>query len=183
MKNIVFKLVGGIRMPKSVPGKGKPDTSSALTRALRFEKQGTRFFLAAAAKSTDEFAKKVFELLAVLEDRHCRDIQAIAGKLEKDGKFPAISTAPGEARMRMFKRETSRLRKEKVISGDAAAAMRKALGFEAEGREMYRRMAETATNVREKRFFRLLSAEESGHFDVIYEYLDYLEATGLRMGE
>lgn len=170
-------------MPKYVPGKGKPDTSSALTRALRFENHGKRFFTAAAAKSTDEFAKKVFELLAVLEDKHMQDILAISRMLEEDGKFPAVSSAPGESRMQMFKRETSRLRKEKVISGDAAAAMRKALGFEAEGREMYRRMAEAATNPREKRFFRLLSAEESGHFDVIFEYLDYLEATGLRMGE
>jgi hypothetical protein len=35
----------------------------------------------------------------------------------------------------------------------------------------------------EKKFFGLLSAEEAGHFEVIYEYLDFLEATGLRMGE
>jgi rubrerythrin len=83
----------------------------------------------------------------------------------------------------MFKRETSRIRKEKTISGDAAAAMRKALGFEAEGREMYKRMAEGATNPQERKFFKLLSSEESKHFEVVYEYLDFLEATGLRMGE
>jgi len=170
-------------MPKAISAKEKNDASSALTRALRFEKQGKRFFSAAAAKSTDGFAKQVFELLAVLEDKHCQDILAISAKLEKDGKFPAVSTASSEARMRMFKRETSRLRKEKTVTGDAAAAMRKALGFEAEGREMYRRMAEKAGNPMEKKFFRLLSAEEAGHFEVVYEYLDYLEATGLRMGE
>ncbi len=156
---------------------------SALTRALRFEKQGRKFFSASAAKSTDTFARQLFELLAVLEDRHCQDIIAISRKLEMDGKFPAVSTAPSEARMRMFKRETAKLRKEKAITGDAAAAMRKALGFEAEGREMYRRMAEKASHTMERKFFRLLSAEEEGHFEVVYEYLDYLEATGLRMGE
>jgi rubrerythrin len=170
-------------MPKSTPAKGKNDSSSALTRALRFEKQGKRFFAAAAAKSSDLFAKKVFDLLAMLEDRHYQDILAISRKLEKDGKFPAVSTAPGEARMRMFRRETSRIRKEKAITGDAAAAMRKALGFEAEGREMYLRMSHSAVNSQEKRFFKLLSAEEQGHFTVIYEYLEFLEATGLRMGE
>lgn len=170
-------------MPKVSPAKEKKDGSSALTRALRFEKQGKKFFAASAAKSTDEFARQLFELLAVLEDRHCQDIMAISRKLEKDGRFPAVSTAPGETRMRMFKRETSRLRKEKAITGDAAAAMRKALGFEAEGREMYRRMAENASHSMERKFFRLLSAEEQGHFEVVYEYLDYLEATGLRMGE
>ena len=29
----------------------------------------------------------------------------------------------------------------------------------------------------------MLSLEEQAHFEIIYEYLDYLEATGLRMGE
>lgn len=170
-------------MPKAMSTKGRTDTSSALTRALRFEKQGKRFFAASAAKSADAFARQVFELLAVLEDKHCQDILAISRKLETDGKFPAVSTAPSEERMRMFQKETSRLRREKVITGDAAVAMRKALGFEAEGREMYRRMAEKAASPMEKKFFARLSAEEAGHFEVIYEHLDFLEATGLRMGE
>lgn len=170
-------------MPDARPSKGKEKSGDALTRALRFEKQGKRFFSAAAAKSLDPFARQVFELLAVLEDRHCQDILAISAKLEENGKFPAVSSAPSEQRMKMFKRETERLRKIGKVTGDAAAAMRKALGFEAEGREMYRRMAENSANPMEKKFFRLLSAEESTHFDVVYEYLEYLEMTGLRMGE
>ncbi|OGP77029.1 MAG: hypothetical protein A2Z13_03770 [Deltaproteobacteria bacterium RBG_16_64_85] len=170
-------------MANSASSKWKKNSSGALTRALRFEKQGKRFFAAAAAKSSDAFARQVFELLAVLEEKHAQDILVISRKLEEEGKFPAVSTASSEARMQMFERETRRIRKEKTISGDAAAAMRKALGFEAEGREMYKRMAEGATNPQERKFFKLLSSEESKHFDVIYEYLDFLEATGLRMGE
>jgi rubrerythrin len=170
-------------MPSAAPAKWKKNASSALTRALRFEKQGKRFFTSAASKSADAFAKRVFELLAVMEDQHAADILAISRKLEEGGKFPPTSSAPSEARLRMFKRETTRIRKEATISGDAAAAMRKALGFEAEGREMYRRMAEGAGIPQEKKFFRLLSSEEGKHFEVIYEYLDFLEATGLRMGE
>jgi rubrerythrin len=170
-------------MPAAAPAKWKKATSSALTRALRFERQGKRFFTAAAAKSADAFARQVFELLAVLEDKHLQDILAISRAIEENGKFPAVSSAPSESRMRMFKRETSRIRKEKTISGDAAAAMRRALGFEAEGREMYRRMAEGAAHPQERKFFQLLSNEEAKHFEVIYEYLDFLEATGLRMGE
>jgi rubrerythrin len=170
-------------MAKATSAKWKKYSSGALTRALRFEKQGKRFFAAAAAKSSDAFARQVFELLAVLEEKHAQDILVISRKLEEEGKFPAVSSASSEARMRMFQRESRRIRKEKTISGDAAAAMRKALGFEAEGREMYRRMSEGATNPQERKFFKLLSNEESQHFEIIYEYLDFLEATGLRMGE
>jgi rubrerythrin len=49
------------------------------------------------------------------------------------------------------------------------------------GREMYLRMSRDATNPQEKRFFKLLSGEEESHFNIIYEYLDFLENQGLRM--
>jgi hypothetical protein len=56
-------------------------------------------------------------------------------------------------------------------------------GFEAEGREMYLRMSKAAPGRQEKAFFRLPSLEEQVHFEILCEYLDYLEATGLRMRE
>jgi len=170
-------------MPKSIPAKGKRSSSSSLTRALRFEKSGKRFFTAAAAKAADPYARRMFELLASMEDKHCRDILAIARKLEEEGKFPGVSTAPYESRMRMFARESARIRKEEFFTGEAVVAMRKGLGFEAEGREMYKRMAESANHPQEKKFFKLLSAEEQKHFDIIYEYLDSFENIGLRMRE
>lgn len=171
-------------MPKAVkPGPKTENAVSAITRALRFEKAGKRYFAMSAEKAADPYAKRVFALLSDMEQKHFDDIQAVARKLEQEGKFPAVSTASSEGRMRLFKREYSRIKKEKTITGDAAVAMRKALGFEAEGREMYTRMSENATNRQEKAFFRLLASEEQKHFEIIYEYLDFLEASGLRMGE
>lgn len=168
-------------MPKVKPVPKNDVAASAITRALRFEKTGMRYFTVSAQKATDGFAKRVFALLADMERRHFEDIQAIGKKLEENGKFPAVSTVSSEGRMRLFKREYSRIKKEKTITGDAAVAMRKALGFEAEGREMYTRMSENASNRQEKAFFRILAFEEQKHFDIIYEYLDFLENSGLRM--
>jgi len=171
-------------MPKAAkPAPKNGNAGSALTRALRFEKTGVRYFTTSAGKATDGFAKRVFVLLADMERRHYEDILAIAKKLEETGKFPVVSTVNSEGRMRLFKREYSRIKKEKTITGDAAVAMRKALGFEAEGREMYTRMSEKAENRQEKTFFKILASEEQKHFDIIYEYLDFLEDAGLRMGE
>ena len=170
-------------MPKAKPVPKNDVSASAITRALRFEKTGMRYFTVSSQKATDGFAKKVFALLADMERRHFEDIQAIGKKLEETGKFPAVSTVSSEGRMRLFKREYSRIKKEKTITGDAAVAMRKALGFEAEGREMYTRMSEHASNRQEKAFFKILASEEQKHFDIIYEYLDFLENAGLRMGE
>jgi rubrerythrin len=171
-------------MPKAVkPAQKNDSSSSALTRALRFEKTGKRYFALSAEKATDAFARRVFALLADMEQKHFDDIQVIARKLEEKGKFPAVSAASSEGRMRLFKREYSRIKKEKTITGDASAAMRKALGFEAEGREMYTRMSKTATDRQEKAFFRILASEEQRHFEIIYEYLDFLEDSGLRMRE
>jgi rubrerythrin len=169
-------------MPKAVKSALKKENSlSAITRALRFEKTGMRYFALSAEKAADPFARQVFLLLADMERKHYDDIQAISRKLEEDGKFPGVSKTSSEGRMRLFKREYSRIKKEKTISGDAAVAMRKALGFEAEGREMYTRMSGNATNRQEKTFFRILASEEQKHFDIIYEYLDYLDNSGLRM--
>lgn len=163
--------------------KDKNDSGNALTRALRFEKTGMKFFTMAASKSADPYARQVFELLAQMERKHMEDIMAVARRLEEEGKFPPVPTAPHDGRMRLFKREHAKIRREKVLTGDAATAMRRALGFEAEGREMYQRMAKAATHPQEKRLFRFLAEEEESHFRIIYEYLDFMENQGLRMGE
>jgi rubrerythrin len=156
---------------------------NAITRALRFEKSGMRYYEMAASKAADPYARKTFALLADMERKHMSDIGGIARRLEGEGKFPKVSAPDSEGRMRLFRREIARIRKEKTISGDSAAAMRKALGFEAEGREMYDRMSKAAADPQERRFFRLLSLEEQAHFEIVYEYLDYLEAVGLKMRE
>src|SRR3989304_7474493 len=130
-------------MPKTGPAKEKR-APSALRRALRLEREGKRFFTAAADKSADPFAKQVFALLAQMETKHMEDIQAIAGKLEEEGIFPKAPSASHDARMRMFRREHGRIRKEKLITGDAADGMRKALAFGAEGRGRYLRMSKAA---------------------------------------
>ena len=169
-------------MPKAAkPAPKNGNAGSALTRALRFEKTGMRYFAMSAQKATDGFAKRVFALLADMERKHYEDLQAIAKKMEEDGKFPVVSLVSSEGRMRLFKREYSRIKKEKTITGDDTVAMRKALGFEAEGREMYTRMSENSSNRQEKAFFRILASEEQKHFDIIYEYLHFLESSGLRM--
>jgi len=163
--------------PKDLPA------TNALNRALRFEKTGKRYYDLAAEKSADPFARRIFALLSEMERKHMEDILEISRRLGEKGKFPAVSATKSEGRMRMFKREYGRIRKEKTLTGDSAAAMRKALGFEAEGREMYLRMSRAATDRQEKRFFRLLAVEEESHFELAYTYLDYLESTGLRMRE
>ena len=169
-------------MPKTAkPTPKNGNAGSALTRALRFEKTGMRYFTLSEQKATDGFAKRVFALLADMEKKHYEDILAIARKLEETGRFPVVSTVSSEGRMRLFKREYSRIKKEKTITGDSATAMRKALGFEAEGREMYTRMSERSSIRQEKAFFKLLASEEQKHFDIIYEYLDFLDNSGLRM--
>jgi rubrerythrin len=169
-------------MPKAAkPAPKNGNAGSALTRALRFEKTGMRYFALSEQKATDGFAKRVFALLADMERKHYEEIQAIAKKVGEDGRFPAVSAVNSEGRMRLFKREYSRIKKEKTITGDAAVAMRKALGFEAEGREMYSRMSANSSNRQEKAFFNYLAIEEQKHFDIIYEYLEFLDNSGLRM--
>ena len=166
---------------KSAPTPKDEGADSALTRALRFEKTGMQFYELAASKAGSPFTQRTFSLLADMERKHMKDIMEIARRLEERGKFPAVSTAESDERMRQFEREAEKIRKEEMFSGDAASAMRKALGFEAEAREMYLRMSNAASSPQEKKFFRMLWREEEAHFEIIYEYLDSLEDRGLQM--
>ena len=171
-------------MPTTEMGAPPPKdegAGSALTRALRFEKTGMEFYELSASKAGSPFTRRTFLLLAEMERKHMRDIMEISRRLEERGKFPPVSTAESDERMRLFERETEKIRKEEMFSGDAASAMRKALGFEAEAREMYLRMSKAASSAQEKKFFRMLWREEESHFEIIYEYLDYMEERGLRM--
>jgi hypothetical protein len=153
-------------MPKAATMKGRGSVSSALTRALRFEKQGKRFFGAAAAKSSDGFARQVFELLAVLEDKHVQDILAISRKLGEDGKFPAVSSRPaGECGCSSGGEQDP----EETISGDAAAACDPRLGGGARDVQADSR----GRRIPRKRFYPPLE-EEAKHFEVVYRYLDFL---------
>ena len=105
-------------MPKAAkPAPKNGNAGSALTRALRFEKTGMRYFALSEQKATDGFAKRVFALLADMERKHYEEIQAIAKKVGEDGRFPAVSAVNSEGRMRLFKREYSRIKKEKTITG------------------------------------------------------------------
>src|SRR4030066_163446 len=117
-------------MPKAGLAKGKKTPAGSLMRALRFEKEGKRFLTAAADKSVEPFAKQVFALLAQMETKHMEDIQEIARELEEGGKFPKAPSAPHDSRMRQFRREHSRIRKEKIITGDAADGTRTARACE-----------------------------------------------------
>jgi rubrerythrin len=169
-------------MPNAEKGAPKDEgAANALTRALRFEKTGLEFYELSASKAGSPYTRRTFGLLAAMERKHMHDIMEIARRLEEKGKFPAVSKAESEGRMRMFEEEAEKIRKEEMVSGDAASAMRKALGLEAEGREMYLRMSNGAGSPQEKKFYRMLWREEEAHFEIIYEYLDYLEDRGLRM--
>ncbi|HEX9204773.1 MAG TPA: hypothetical protein VF853_02475, partial [Candidatus Deferrimicrobiaceae bacterium] len=63
-------------MTKAVKPAPKTENAvSAITRALRFEKTGKRYFTLSAEKATDPYAKRVFALLADMEQKHFDDIQ------------------------------------------------------------------------------------------------------------
>ncbi len=170
-----------IARPTRAKTKRKSDSAAALARALKFERSGRNYYARAAGYAADPFAAAVLSLLKSFEEQHIRDIVAISRSVQEEGSFPSISTAPSDARMKLFAREMRRIRKEKFISGESPDVMRKALGVEAEAREMYRRMAAEASSPQERKFFGLLCNEEERHFELLYEYLDFLEERGLRM--
>ncbi len=155
-----------------------------LEEALKFEKEGRDYFSEAASKAGDKMTKEIYQYLALMETKHMEDIQRIAGEMKNKGTFPdnatlSVTTKSSE----IFLKELEKLSREKMLPQNEVAALRNGLALEVRGREMYERLSEEATDQGESNFYRKLAGEEQKHFQIIYEYLDFYESTGLRMQE
>ncbi len=80
-------------MPKAMyPAPKEHPAVNAVTRALRFEKAGMRYYEMAASKTADPYARSTFALLADMERKHMGDIREIAprrGDLRPAARFRA----------------------------------------------------------------------------------------------
>lgn len=153
-----------------------PGAAAAVSGALRFERDAASFYRAAAGKAVDPFARQLFEMFAEIADRRAGEILALAASLESSGRFPSASSAPFEDRARLFRAEHDRIASGGPVTADGATVIREALARRAEGREMYTRLSVKAVHPLEKEFFRRLAEEETRNLDVVFGYLDGVEA-------
>jgi len=125
----------------------------ALEKAIRIEKDGHRFYLQAAERTTDQRGKEVFLTLADAEEDHLRIVEKQYDSLSKGKGWLALAETRGKVDLEKPLFPPGREALEKMVRHDESDlhALLLALGFENESYELYRKGTSKPTTPRERR--------------------------------
>jgi len=146
----------------------KNESRRVLEEAIRFETDGREFFLKAAEKARNYFAKVIFQILAEEELDHIRKVKKIHEGTLTSAKQEIPLSAPKQSNLQnVFQQAKAQMGQNVTVDADEMEAIRLAIQLEIKGHEFYKRLAEEATNDFEKAFYQHLAQEESVHFSVL----------------
>jgi len=153
------------------------DYMASMELAIRNEKTEREFYLNEASRSKNALAKKMFSQLAEEENEHMERIHSLHGKLVAEGSWPAdVPLVVGGTDIKKVLSETVSKGGSSVDhDDDDIKALKKAIGFEAKGSELYADMAAAAETGAEREFFEFLSGIEREHKLSLEQSLAYLE--------
>ena len=146
----------------------------ALLRAIEMEKEGKRFYIESAQKVASALAKKIFEELAVAEDKHIEVITKIYDGLQADRPLRQWVTEIGPSGKKIEKVFEESLVEKAKASEDDLRALEFGLKMENKSIEYYESLAADTGDRFEKRFYLALSYEERGHALTLLDSIEYL---------
>jgi len=137
--------------------------------AMRFEREGARFYRVLARKAPDRGMKGIFEWLAGQEDNHLEIIRSMkAGKDVSTRK--RVNFRPIRKMFRSLKSHAEDLEPNPSQAG----AYRKALAMENRSVSFYSGKARLAGKGETRKAFNLLASEERKHVVVMENMLEFL---------
>jgi len=150
----------------------------ALMAALELEEKGYTFFKETASKSSNSFAKEVFDFLAGEELRHIQAIKKFnveflkGNSIETDGLIEAIKSGKSKS---AFERLFKHLSETAPIAGTELDAYKFAMDFELQGEAFYKKAQVETADQNAKKLYGFLVGEERGHFKIVESCLAYFE--------
>jgi rubrerythrin len=157
-------------------GEKQGGATSALSIALKMEKDGMAFYEEASRKTGNELGKKMFLSFVEDEKRHYGMIEALAKGLKIDDQLKAAG--PAERVRTIFEEAKQNMDMRLGSEPGDVDALKFAIDLEDKGYEFYRETAQKSEDAEEKRLFELLAKEESQHHAILQNALTYLEETG-----
>jgi rubrerythrin len=153
------------------------DLREAIETALRGEIEGRELYKAAAERTSDRRAEKVFNMLAREEDSHFGILKDIAAQ-QMDGAEVTVPCLPPpgtfeDAESPIFTREFRQAVSEKHFEMSALSIGMK---LELESVKAYRDMARTTSRPDLQSLFRELAQWEQGHFEQLRKQVGFLES-------
>lgn len=147
----------------------------ALQTAIKGEIEGRELYKAAAEKTGDKKAKKVFAMLAEEEQKHLDTLVKIAKEYD-EGKEISSPDLPApasfeDAESPIFSREF----KDKVADFDMSA-LSIGIKLELESEKFYRDTAKDTGVEKVKSLFNRLADWEKGHYDYLQKQIGFLNS-------
>ena len=148
----------------------------AFQEAVRFEKEGREYFLAAANSAKDETTRAIFEQIAEEELLHVKVINRIYQRLQNTGTW--VEDAEDLAGFKGGKNRFQQIAGEGAAkvgaSSDDIQALDRAAEIEKKGKAFYEKKAQETEVEFEKKFFASLALEEEGHYLSFMDAKEYL---------
>lgn len=159
-----------------------------MTKALDIIKQGMstelwglRFYEQAAARTSAEDGKRVFQSLILEEQKHLDILRgeyaAVSGRQEWVSPEQARALAASVDPLRIFPEAATA---QQLIPAGATdeQALEMAMQFEQRGYETYAREARSCTEQAEKRVWEFLAKAEDLHYTFLQKTYEYLKTNG-----
>jgi rubrerythrin len=149
----------------------------AFKQAINMEKDGKSFYQQSMEKSESKFAKKIFSELVAAEEKHVVKLTEIYKALETNGQWPdvALNRDASETVQNIFASALKNIDENVKGSITDIEALKMATQLESDGIKYYQAKADEAEDFFQKKFFMLLSKEESEHFLSLLDTIEYLE--------
>jgi len=156
----------------------------ALEKAIRIEKDGRRFYLQAAERTTDQRGKEIFLSLAHAEEEHLRIVEKQHDSLSRGRGWLALAEMAGEVDLGRPLFPPGREALEKMVRSDDSDldALLLALGFENDSYELYRKGYIETDHPQGKAMYEYLADMEREHFETLMRNYEHLSRTGSWLG-
>ena len=152
-----------------------PETKpQILHAAAQLERDGHKFYVSAAARASNQLARKMLESFAIDERLHLQWIEQLSG-----GKVPKTSP-PGEiySRLRDIFANAPQTLRQAAASTDDIQAVDTAIGMETKSADAYANWAKDAPDADTRALFATLVQFERNHREILENTREYLDRTG-----
>lgn len=152
----------------------------ALKKAVEFEREGMKYYSAAAEKAQNPATKGLFNMLVEEEEKHERFLTTLKENLKAQDKWPSEITIDLDKDFKLiFKDESARIDANVQVSTQETEALRFAFKMENRGQAMYQELSEKATNPDEKALYARLAKWEEAHAAYCEDYLNFFQDHGM----
>lgn len=154
---------------------------TALSQALKLEKEGYAFYLKAAEETLDEKGRSTFLSLAADEERHAEMVQRQLHEIEMGGNYvllPDLAAPDLDLGAKLFPPERARVEARIGRNPNELEALHVALDNEIRSYDLYLKAAKETTSEAGQQMYRWLANAEMTHFHLLMSNYESLVSLG-----